>query len=420
MTKEDPAVLSAFLEYEKLKETSKKTDLLSESTSDELTILKDRIAELEFEIYTIRQALSTSISDVCKLDKSFEILYLKERLNLADWINTAKASREVAIRYGKNLGKSLGETRTEIIQARLSSLNDEFQPIHGTNSNNLVKRFYNDIQGKIKETLSPKYYDIKRLHDEGIFKYTCDYENSWLAQVDRWYEQALGGNSFAQYNLGVVFMEGITGLYDLKESIKWFELASNSGVGEASFCLCNIYSSYQSGFYNIEQANKFKDILQFQSCLRKKSTKVIVGNNSSNTECFNYEPYVCIPKTYNETNLSNLRQQLINVNPVVSSEIIRAHSISLFTEEVKTGIFFNKRKNLSIVLVNNSNEQLQIACNIILSNGSSINKTVSIKPNSQIVIDKIVGLNMDTMLKLFSFYIVSEQESIPNIYKFSL
>ena len=59
--------------------------------------------------------------------------------------------------------------------------------------------------------------------------------------------QAAGGDSIAQFKLGVLYDEGRTVPQDDKEALKWYRKAANQGHAEAQFNLGVLYGGASSG-----------------------------------------------------------------------------------------------------------------------------------------------------------------------------
>lgn len=395
---EDPLVQAAFAEVEKHKKLIEANSASNSFYSEEdiITQLKDRVAELEFELNTLNSALSTSFEEVSKLNPDFKKILYKDRLNLADWINTAKASRQVAIDYGKILGKTVSEIRFKIIQERESSLFNLFDPINGTNSIALTDSYKEELLKKIHELLSDKVSDIEKFHNEKYFIKTSPYQNTWFDQIDEWLALALVGDSHAQHNLGVVFYEGITGLNDINEAIKYFKMASSSGVGDSSYMLYKIYSDYQSQYYNDSLSVEYFDLAKNQGSnrllldkdkvkkIQLERKKSIIGGYSDKEEK-EHKDYLSNILTTREgiSLIKNYISSIADKNYSWINQVINAYSVNINYLWKRESIFFSKNKQLLVNVYNKGNTSLRLCIIISLDNGRTEEVELYISPSSK-------------------------------------
>lgn len=100
-------------------------------------------------------------------------------------------------------------------------------------------------------------------------------QNSFIYEktLDEWITLANNGDNVAQYNLGIMYDEGLTAPQDHREAVKWYRLAAEQGDAEAQN---NLGSMYLFGrgilqdnilahmWYNISSANGYSQAAEWR------------------------------------------------------------------------------------------------------------------------------------------------------------
>lgn len=389
---DDPIVQAAFAEVERQKKLSEEK-MQDSQNNDDIMILKDRIAELEFNLTTIREAVASSLEEVLKVEPSFRDVYRKEKITLAQWMNLAKGCKEVLIEFAHKMGKSKSELKSLINSARLDSLNNSFLPINGTNSNSFIAQFENEIKSSIYQSMSSKYSEIKSEIEKGKFFNVGKLHNTWDDQIDEWYDLAKNGNSVAQYNIGAIFYYGVNGLHDIDASIDWLSLSANQKNANACYLLYKIYSDYKHNRFDDDKSDfYFKIVMELdpklyekeknkyqQSKRREKSFRNKLEIAQEEENYFN-----ALSKIYCKRKPSELYRDLLSeavTNKYVwVQDLLYLLNISFECNSVSKGIF-NKEYHEVLEYHNHSKEEIEIQIVTTTISQKSYVKSVIIKPD---------------------------------------
>ncbi|MDA8578754.1 sel1 repeat family protein, partial [Rhodobacteraceae bacterium] len=68
----------------------------------------------------------------------------------------------------------------------------------------------------------------------------------YAAALKEWKPLALAGGSSSQYNMGLLYHNGLGVPQDRKEAVKWYTLAAVQGVVDAQFILAVMYEDGES------------------------------------------------------------------------------------------------------------------------------------------------------------------------------
>ena len=87
----------------------------------------------------------------------------------------------------------------------------------------------------------------------------CDSSNiqvkSSNSELSKYQKDAENGDPVAQYNMGVVYQQGLSGeKVDLDKAVYWFEKAAKRGEEDAKYNLGVIYISDNSKYRNVKKA----------------------------------------------------------------------------------------------------------------------------------------------------------------------
>ena len=106
-------------------------------------------------------------------------------------------------------------------------------------------------------------------------------EEKPLTESEKILQQASGGSSAAQFNLGVMYDKGDGVTQDYKEAFKWYELAAKQGFAEAQYNLGLMYEKGQGAIENYLLAHAYlnlaassgdKDAATYRDTLSTKMT----------------------------------------------------------------------------------------------------------------------------------------------------
>lgn len=412
---DDPIVAAAFKEAEKHLDASAANIIIdSESNNlDELLKAKDRIAELEFALSVYRDALRTSFEEVAKIDKSFSSLLEEQKLNLSDWILTAKAARELCFIFGNKLSLSLPDIKSLLVKKKIELLYSDTDPFHGNKLPKSIIPYKQVLESKCRSALENKEKEISELHDKGIFVKSVDYKKSWHEMIEEWHRDSEQNNPNSLYNLGVVFRDSYGGLLDLDSSISYFKRASEVGVGDASFALYRIFSNYQSTYFNDSLA------ADYLSLAKSQGSKLVDTSKNKDSVLFKKKNHYNNLGAWNEHDLLeglkkiNGDTEKVELQKLIAESLARKyswsylasvlHGISVKLTQKRDGVFFSKSHSYDLHFYNKMDDDVFFTVVVKLSDGSVINKNVSLKKNSDSFINIIKALPKEIILESVEF-----------------
>ena len=84
--------------------------------------------------------------------------------------------------------------------------------------------------------------------------------NAWAESLEQTKVKAASGDSLAQFNMGLLYVEGQGVVQDYKEAAKWFRMAAEQGDSDAQYNLGLLYFNGQGVVQDYKLAHMWLNI----------------------------------------------------------------------------------------------------------------------------------------------------------------
>lgn len=419
---DDPIVQAAFMEAQKhINGHSQEIVVDSKNDQDNLIELKDKIAELEFEINSYREAMRTSQESLAKLDRSFNEIYKHDLLNKADIYLSYLATKKLLFSYGSKLGLNIHDLKTEISDAKFSFMNEEHDPLLGLGLPNEFEKLKNELQQVLisnKEDDNKKLLEIK---SKGVYK-NIGFEISSLNYlVEYWDNLSRNGDLKASYNLALAYKEKLLDLNSNTKAIELFTKCAEHGDGDAAYNLYLIFSNYSTKEYNDSLSEKYLELAlklgsmllvnQKEQAKFKNNQRLKLNNLKSlgENDFFSFLSYI-----YEKNSYPNKHEQ----QKYIKESLNRKYSWSYFASKIhnlefelvtkKDKILFSKTNTYYLNVLNKTDFDTSIVVEISLSDGTIIKKDLLIKKLS--IISLPLVKNVSNEINVSSLYFIDQSD----------
>lgn len=414
---DDPIVQAAFLEAKKhIDGHSHEIIVDSDINKDDLTELKDEIANLEFKINSYQEAMRTSQDALAKLDKSFSDIYKKDLIDKADIYLSYLVTKKLLFDFASKLGLSIWDVKSQIAESKNTFFDEQYEPSLALDFPEYLQQVKVDFE---KNLVLKKENEVKKLLDiktKGLYKNLGFEINSLYYMVEFWENLSSKGNLEATYNLALAYKEKLIDLNNINKAIELFTRCVSNGDGDAAYNLYLIYSDYTSDKYddnlatsNLNMAkeygsnllNNHKDLSQRRNRERLKLNNLkSIGEN----DIFDYLSSVFL-KSNKETKLEKQKY--------IKESLLRKYSWSSFASSIHNlefdlidkndKILFSKTHSSYLTVMNKTDVDISFLLEFILSDGTLIKKNVTIENSNSINITLMKNMCNDINISSISF-----------------
>lgn len=215
-------------------------DVIS-AKNEGLRILQSQVADLSATVARLQDDLRQRDVRIEELEDDGSQGEHATRLKLASWMLSQKAFKELAIEYGRLLGKSSAQVRAEGDKLKAGVLARQHNPLHVTNATPFINEY---AQALAMELQAPSKVgaDFQADVDSGKL-YRVDAFNfaHWFEAVEHWKTLADAGNREAQFNIAACFMVGRGTDVDFDQADRYYQQASGNGEPKSNYELATLY-----------------------------------------------------------------------------------------------------------------------------------------------------------------------------------
>jgi hypothetical protein len=180
--------------------------------------LETEVSSLRYVLEDAQNKMRSMEEELEKFKADFEDRKLKFAMSIID----QRAFMELAIQYGRQLGKNSFEVKKEGYKKEIDVLENKHEAIHQTNATPLMSSMYE----KLIESINCRHYVFQneciplvlegKIHVLGDEQYTY-----WFEALSDWLNLAKDGNKEAQQNIIECFANGYGTDVDLNQAEYW-------------------------------------------------------------------------------------------------------------------------------------------------------------------------------------------------------
>jgi len=144
------------------------------------------------------------------------------RFSLVSWAVSQRAFKELAIRYGKQIGKTTTDVVDEGSALRLDALDNRFDEEHNTNTSNLSAYSHelNRLRAQIHSDAGFEAEFDAKVAAGVLYRIGSDH-GGWRHAIAAWKRLADEGNHEAMYNLGWCYENGKVSMRGARDHAQW-------------------------------------------------------------------------------------------------------------------------------------------------------------------------------------------------------